>query len=96
MILRSIGNNRQTRRGIQMTRAKAKQLTAGDRVAFSAAFLRSTGQFTGRVPFLRGTVVSLDDLGGCVLALIQWDDGTESRANVNNLARVGSPAMNAN
>lgn len=79
-----------------MTRSKAKQFTAGDRVAFSAAFLRSTGQLTGRVPFLRGTVVSLDDLGGRVLALTQWDDGTESRANVNNLARVGSPAMNAN
>lgn len=79
-----------------MTKTKAKQITAGDRVAFSAAFLRSTGQFTGRVPFLRGDIASLDDLGSCVLALIQWNDGTESRVNVKNLARVGSPAMNAN
>lgn len=75
--------------------AKAKAIAAGDKVAFSAAFLRSTGQFAGRVPALRGDVVELEDLGGCVLALIRWQDGTESRANVKNLARVGSAAMNA-
>jgi hypothetical protein len=76
--------------------AKKTAIQAGERVAFSAAFLRSTGQFSGRVPALRGDVLAIDDLGGCKLALIRWQDGTESRANVANLARIGSPAMNAN
>ena len=76
--------------------AKAINLAIGDKVAFSAAFLRSTGQFSGRAPALRGTITALDDLGGCVLASIDWHDGTQSRANVKNLARVGSAAMNAN
>lgn len=75
--------------------AKPHKFAIGDRVAFSAAFLRSTGQFAGRYPALRGDIVALDDLGGCVLALIQWKDGAESRVNVSNLARVGYPAMNA-
>ena len=74
---------------------KARKIECGDRVAFSATFLRSTGQFSGRVPALRGTVLEIEDLGGCTLALIGWQDGTESRANVANLARVGSAAMNA-
>ncbi len=73
----------------------AKAIAAGDKVGIGPAFLKPTGQFSGRVPALPGDVVELDDLGGCVLALIRWQDGTESRANVNNLARVGSAAMNA-
>lgn len=76
--------------------AKKQAIALGDKVAFSAAFLRSTGQFSGRTPALRGTVAAIEDLGGCVLALVQWHDGTEFRVNVKNLARVGSPAMNAN
>lgn len=76
--------------------AKKSAIQAGDNVALSAAFLRSTGQFSGRAPALRGEVAAIDDLGGCKLALIAWNDGTESRVNVANLARVGSPAMNAN
>lgn len=75
--------------------AKKQAIALGDKVAFSAAFLRSTGQFSGPKPALRGIVAALEDLGGCVLASVQWTDGTESRANVLNLARVGSPAMNA-
>jgi hypothetical protein len=72
--------------------AKAK-IELGARVGFSAAFLRSTGQFAGRVPHLRGEVIELEDFGAFALARVAWQDGAESRVNVKNLARVGSLAM---
>jgi hypothetical protein len=65
-------------------------ITIGSRVAFKRAFLRSTSQFTGWVPFARGTVV--ESLNGIVG--IQWEDRSRfagepnpefSRANVCNL-----------
>ena len=73
------------------------EITVGSRVAFKAAFLRSTGQITGWVPFARGAVVELETLSpGCTLAKIQWDDRrrfagepapAQSRVNVANLIR---------
>lgn len=64
-------------------------LKPGDRVCFSRAFLRNTGQFTGRVPFLTGHIVSLENLGGdLVIAFIHWDDDVYGRVNVHNLIRA--------
>lgn len=37
----------------------AKIFRIGDRVAYSAAWLRSTGTFSGDIPFLRGNVVNV-------------------------------------
>lgn len=64
------------------------EITKGHRVAFSRAFLRSTGQFTGWAPFARGTVEAFNPLGGITLARIAWADGARSSVNVNNLVRV--------
>lgn len=66
-------------------------IQAGDKVAYSRAFLRSTGMFTGDIPFARGTVTALEPLrhGGTVLARVQWDrSGILERVNVANLVRV--------
>lgn len=64
-------------------------LKPGDRVCFSRAFLRNTGQFTGRVPFLTGHIVSLENLGSdLVIAFIHWEDDVYGRVNVHNLIRA--------
>jgi hypothetical protein len=69
-------------------------LQVGDRVQFSAKFLRSTAQYTGPVPFLKGTIKELQPLGAgkdpTVLATIDWDsDDWSGRVNVKNLKKVG-------
>lgn len=64
-------------------------LEPGDRVCFSRAFLRNTGQFTGRVPFAVGYIVSLKDLGDdLVIAFVHWEDGVLGPVNVHNLIRA--------
>ena len=61
----------------------------GDRIAFSRAFLRSTGQFTGWAPFARGTVDALYESRDFTIASISWDDAAEpSRVNIANLVRA--------
>ena len=90
----------------------ARPIAIGDHVAYSAAWLRSTGQTSSvdDVGGWRGTVAALQDLGAdCTLAAIAWEstgrsakaprfgsDGELPRVNVKNLARVGTPAMSAN
>lgn len=64
----------------------------GDRVAYSAAWLRSTGQRTGPYGQLRGTVTGLAPFGGGVLVGIQWDGahaGNVLDANLNLVSRIG-------
>ena len=62
----------------------------GDKVAFSRAFLRSTGQFTGPEapasygPFARGEVH--EHIPPYVW--IRWADGQETRVNPHNLVCV--------
>jgi hypothetical protein len=69
-------------------------LNIGDRVGYSAAFLRSTGQFTGRKPFLRGTIIGIEEIApGTEFAGVIWDGSLEPRSvNVKALARMGSLA----
>ena len=66
----------------------------GDRVAYSAQWLRNVGLQTGDMPQLRGTVVELKDLGSRVIATVDWDlNGapyTVMRVLVVNLAHVGA------
>jgi hypothetical protein len=72
-------------------------LQVGDRVQFSAKFLRSTGQYTGPVPFLKGTIEEIQPLGAgkdpLMLATIKWegdpDEEEPKRVNVKNLKKVG-------
>ena len=52
---------------------KPNQLTAGDRVAYAAKFLRNTGQFTGAGPQRRGIFVKYWDKD-TQFARVKWDD----------------------
>ena len=68
------------------------QLQPGDRIAYSAAFLRSIGCQTGELPAARGTVEAIENLGSTQLARIAWDrpDNLPQRVAVANLAKVGA------
>ena len=65
-------------------------IKVGDQVAYSAAWLRSTGSYTGELPQARGVVkVTLKETGGLKLALIQWDrPDIPDTVNVANLVKV--------
>lgn len=83
--------------------SKKTNIAIGDRVAYSAKFLRSIAGYTGEMPFLRGTVRDIREFrSGTYLAVIEWtgdpyldEEGNLPRVNVLNLARVGTPDMNA-
>lgn len=51
---------------------KEKKFTPGDRVAYSVAFLRSTGMITGDAPRLRGTVLQVSQFGEVQLCVVLW------------------------
>ena len=77
---------------------KSKNYTPGDKVAYSARFLRSTGQYTGDIPFLRGEIVAVEPLGEPQLCTIQWSlDGKPvhmpSQYHDDGLGRVISPNL---
>ena len=63
-------------------------LRAGDRVAYSAHFLRSI-QAPFDVASMRGTV---EEVTGQFVR-VNWDDERSMRAHVSNIARVGSVAF---
>lgn len=60
-----------------------------DRVKFSAAFCRNTGQHTGWTPFARGVVVALEypvrRTASYAIATVAWDDGKRTTVNLANL-----------
>lgn len=67
----------------------AHEIEADSRVMYSRAFLQSTGQLAGEVPFATGRVLSLEYLQpDFILALVEWDHGYRSRANTSNLVRM--------
>lgn len=49
----------------------------GDRVMFAASWLRNTGQLTGEVPFMEGTVTEVEDLLDTdrELVTVDWGEG---------------------
>ena len=64
-------------------------ISVGDRVAYKASFLRSTGQTTGDVPFARGVVESVKDYGGMSIANVNWNDPEiPSKVNTKNLSKI--------
>jgi hypothetical protein len=52
---------------------KPKTFVVGDRVAYSAGWLKSTGTHTGDMPFLRGSVIAIMSFAGGQLCTIAWD-----------------------
>jgi hypothetical protein len=68
---------------------RVSNIQVGDRVAYKASFLRDTGQYTGSVPFARGVVESIKDLGSLKIAQIDWGDPEiPSKVNIKNLSKV--------
>lgn len=53
---------------------KLPKLESGDRIAYSAKFLKSTGQFTGGAGERRGTFRAYDDGFSPGYARVTWDD----------------------
>lgn len=78
-------------------RMRGSIFLVGDRVRFTAAFLRSTVQYTGPEapcsygPFARGKVVSMS--GSTDLVRVLWDDGYEKPVNRFNLEREDAPCL---
>ncbi|MBS4051277.1 MAG: hypothetical protein KGZ69_08740 [Methylomonas sp.] len=52
----------------------ACKLKIGDTVAYTAKFLKNTGQFTGNAGFRRGELLSFDHQ----YARVRWNDWSES------------------
>jgi len=80
-----------------MTTPKAAPtFRAGDRIAYSVAYLRNTGQRTGPAGARRGTVIHVGEIVsrsyGAFLT-VRWDDDPEDRGvaacNVISTARIG-------
>lgn len=67
----------------------------GDIVAYTAAFLRSTGQVTGPAGGYRGKILAVDPVDprdGWQIVTVQWDHypaGETTRVNAANLAKPG-------
>lgn len=54
----------------------------GDRVAYTAAFLRSIGDYSSESASHRGAVTRID---GAPLIEVQWEGGKKQLVNTNNL-----------
>lgn len=75
---------------------RTRRISVGDQVAYSAAFLRNTGQQTGDVPRAKGKVTALVPLGSILLAEIDWDTpDMPARVNVANICRVNRKGFGA-
>jgi len=65
-------------------------LCVGDKVRYSAQFLRSTGMYAGPVPHARGTITKLETFSpGAIFATVEWDTLGTLVVNVGNLIRQG-------
>jgi hypothetical protein len=62
-------------------------IEVGDRVRYTADWLRSTGQVVGEAGFMRGRVADFVPLASCTLAVVHWDHIEESRVLVQNLEK---------
>ena len=66
-----------------------RPIQTGDRVAYSAKFLRSIGCQTGPIPFARGRVIVMRHYAGTTLATVEWrDPAMMDTVNVANLIPV--------
>ncbi len=69
--------------------SRTAKISVGDRVAYKASFLRSTGQYTGDIPHARGVVTEIKPLGDNALATIDWgNDEIPAKVLTSNLSKV--------
>ena len=50
----------------------AATFEVGAKVRYSAKFLRSTGQYTGDIPFARGVITALRPMGDATIATVDF------------------------
>lgn len=60
-------------------------IKTGDRVAYGRTYLRNTGLNTGWRPTVRGTVSSIEENEGRLMAKVQWDGRPSALVNLKNL-----------
>jgi len=65
----------------------------GDRVKYSREFCQSIGCYTGEIPFARGVITEITNLGETKLARILWNgpDTLPNRVNITNLTLANNP-----
>ena len=64
-------------------------IRVGDKVGYSAAFLKSTGEHAGPIPHARGVVTDIKKHGPVELATIKWDTPeAPEKVNTKNLVKV--------
>lgn len=74
--------------------AKPQTFQPGDRVAYAARFLKSTGQIIGKAPFLRGTVRKVEPFADYTLVIVAWDNyAVKSEYHHDGLARIIAPNL---
>lgn len=72
-----------------------RDIVVGSRVKYKVNFLRSISCYTGPMPFARGRVTQIKEIG-VKIASIDWDGPTPDvpdRVNVANLAHADDPEM---
>jgi hypothetical protein len=76
---------------------RARALQVDDTVAYTPAWLRSTGTYSGDLPQAKGKVLGLQAISPDVtLAEIEWDrPNLPAKVNVRNLCRVNSRGYGA-
>jgi hypothetical protein len=67
-----------------------EDIKVGDVVKYSAKFLHNTGQYTGDVPFMTGTVLSIKGTTP-TMAEIDWGKGHKTHALTTNLKPKNAP-----
>lgn len=88
--------NKHRQRGGRSWTDRTQPIRVGDQVAYSKRYLQSTGQLTGDMPILRGTVIEMTKLGDKPLAVVDWHDGTEpQKVLATNLCQVKHIAFDA-
>jgi hypothetical protein len=71
------------------------QIKVGNRVAYSATWLKATGNHTGRIPFARGRVVEIVEMTDMRLARVDWNDHcVPDKVCTANLVVIGSTEWN--
>ncbi len=70
-------------------------LQVGDKVGYSATWLKSIAAGpTDELWFYRGVIVSLRTVAPrFIIASVKWNNEKESRVNVANLAKPGTPSF---
>ncbi len=69
--------------------SRTAKIEVGDKVAYKASFLRSTGQYTGDIPHARGVVTEIKPFGNNELATIDWGNPEiPAKVLVANLSKV--------